>query len=107
MKLSLVPLIAFLAAPVIADEWACNGNWRDGGLKRLSFTFNGYCEDRWGQCFLDALRSRRLTVHNWQCWKRGDGKWQVDFSTTAGVAWSANQAIESVTHNWRGCWPNQ
>jgi hypothetical protein len=107
MKLSLVPILAFLAAPALAADWQCNGNWNDGGLKRLSFTFNGYCEGRYGQCFLDALRGRGLTVHNWQCWKRGDGKWQVDFSTTAGLAWQANNAIEQVTGSWRGCWPNQ
>ncbi|KAI0738995.1 hypothetical protein C8Q80DRAFT_222920 [Daedaleopsis nitida] len=101
--------VALLAAPalVAADNWTCNSSWNDGGLRRLSFNFQGYCENRWGQCFLDALRGRALTVHNWQAWDRGDGWWQVDFSTTAGLAWQANNAIQDVTHVARGCWANQ
>lgn len=87
MKFSIATLAAVIAASaptVMADSWQCNGSWNDGGLKRLSFLFDGYCENQSGQCFLSALRGKGLTVHNWQAWDRGDGWWQVDFSTTAG-----------------------
>ncbi|OAA53160.1 Mg2+ transporter protein, CorA-like/Zinc transport protein ZntB [Cordyceps fumosorosea ARSEF 2679] len=111
MKFSIVPVAALMAATsssvVLADDWKCNGVWGDGGLRRYSFRFKGYCENRWGQCFLDNIRGKGLTVHNWQCWKTDDdGWWQADFSTTAGLAWQINNAIEVVTGSWRGCWPN-
>lgn len=109
MKLSTTLAFALTAftSSVLADNWSCNNGWADGGLRRLSFNFDGYCENRYGQCFLDELRWRGLTVHNWQAWDKGDGWWQVDFSTTAGLAGQANAAIERVTGSWRGCWPNQ
>ncbi|KAM0420373.1 hypothetical protein ACHAPT_011792 [Fusarium lateritium] len=110
MKFSLATITALVAAsaPVaMADSWDCNGSWNDGGLKRLSFKFRGYCEDRYGQCFLDAVRNRGVTVHNWQCWQTNDGSWQADLSITAGLAWQVNNAIQSVTGTWRGCWPNE
>ena len=88
MKISLVTVTALVAASAptaMAADWKCNGSWNDGGLKRLSFKFQGYCEDRSGQCFLSAIRGKGLTVHNWQAWKTDDnGWWQVDLSTTAG-----------------------
>ncbi|RSL84446.1 hypothetical protein CEP52_016428, partial [Fusarium oligoseptatum] len=85
MKFSLATITALVAASApaaMADGWECNGSWGDGGLKRLSFKFQGYCENRYGQCFLAAIRGKGLTVHNWQCWKRDDGWWQADLSTT-------------------------
>ncbi|KAH7098930.1 hypothetical protein BKA62DRAFT_711334 [Auriculariales sp. MPI-PUGE-AT-0066] len=101
--------VAALFAPslVAADDWQCNGNWDDGGLRRLSFTFDGYCEGSYGQCFLDAIRGKGVTVHNWQAWDLGNGYWEADLSTTAGLAWQVNNAIQDVTGTWRGCWPNQ
>lgn len=108
MKLNLFLLVLVTAFTIgAATDWRCNSWTHDGGLVRLSFLFQGYCEDRSGQCFLDRLRARALTVHNWQAWRREDGWWQVDFTTTAGLAWQANNAIEDVTHSWRGCWPNK
>lgn len=108
MKISSATLLALSALGNVAsaDDWRCNGQWGDGGLRRYSWLFQGYCEDRYGQCFLDRIRGRSLTAHNWQCWRRDDGWWQVDVSTTAGLAWQLNNAIEDVTHSWRGCWPN-
>ncbi len=111
MKFSILSTLALLAATsstALADDWKCNGSWGDGGLKRYSIKFKGYCENRYGQCFLDNIRGKGLTVHNWQCWKTDDdGWWQADFSTTAGLAWQINNGIEAVTGSWRGCWPNQ
>lgn len=106
MKISLasLALVALAAPQVYADTWNCNGWWADGGLRRYSITFNGYCENRSGQCFLDAIRARWMPVHNWQAWKRKDGKWQADFTVTAGMAPSLNAAMEDVTGLWRGCW---
>ncbi|RSH88324.1 uncharacterized protein EHS24_000861 [Apiotrichum porosum] len=109
MKFSLVSLASLLAltsfvAPVEASDWECNHSWKDGGLRRMSFKFNGYCEDLWGRCFLDKLRSRALIIHNWQCWPLGDGNWQVDFSTLKGMGTEAGKAIQDVTGQWKGCW---
>jgi hypothetical protein len=98
--------LAALGNVASADEWTCNGVWGDGGLRRYSWLFKGYCEDRSGQCFLDRIRGRGMTAHNWQCWRRDDGWFQADVSTTAGLAWQLNAAIEDVTHSWKGCWPN-
>ena len=87
MKFSAATLAVFAAAApftLAADDWKCNGSWNDGGLHRLSFKFNGYCENEYGQCFLRAIRGKGLTVHNWQCWDLGNGWWEADFSTTAG-----------------------
>jgi hypothetical protein len=49
MKISLATVTALVAASAptaMAADWKCNGSWNDGGLKRLSFKFQGYCEDR-------------------------------------------------------------
>jgi hypothetical protein len=61
MKLFLLLTIVSL---VSCDDWQCNGDWKDGGLVLLSFLFKGYCEQRYGQCFLDSIRARAITVHN-------------------------------------------
>ncbi|EOD48026.1 hypothetical protein GTA08_BOTSDO13024 [Neofusicoccum parvum] len=112
MKFS-APTLAILtlaasAPTALADDWRCKGVNGDGGLRRYSWQFKGYCEDRSGQCFLDKLRGKGLREHNWQCWKTDDdGWWQADASYTAGLAWQINNAIEEVTGSWRGCWPNQ
>lgn len=110
MKFSLILPLAWvltltsLVTPVAAGEWKCNGSWGDGALMRHSFTFTGYCEERWGQCFLDGLRSNGLIIHNWQCWKRDDGRWQVDFSTTRLLGSAAAYAIYTVSGSWPQCW---
>ncbi|RDW58596.1 hypothetical protein BP6252_13072 [Coleophoma cylindrospora] len=109
MKISVASIVATLSltSTVAADDWQCNGAWGDGGLRRYSFKFQGYCEDRYGQCFLDALRSNGLPPHNWQAWDLGDGWWEADFSLTAGMGPEVNNAIKSVTNTWRGCWNGQ
>lgn len=109
MKFSLLSLASLvtlmsLATPAAADDWSCNGHWHDGGLIRMSFKFNGYCEDEWGRCFLNAFRAKNLIIHNWQCWDLGDGNWQADFSTTAGMGTNAGEAMQQVTGAWHGCW---
>ncbi|KAH7174161.1 uncharacterized protein B0J16DRAFT_387987 [Fusarium flagelliforme] len=110
MKFSLATITAIIAAsaPVaMADDWKCNGSGWEGGLRRLSFKFKGYCEHESGRCFLRAIRGKGLVAQNWQAWKVEDGWWQVDVSTTAGLAWQVNNAIQDVTGEWRGCWPAQ
>ncbi|KAH8899770.1 hypothetical protein GQ53DRAFT_757929 [Thozetella sp. PMI_491] len=108
MKFTATPLALVLAAVgtqrVAADSWNCNGNSQDGSLHRYSFTFQGYCENRFGLCFLDSIRNYGIADHNWQAWNRGDGWWQVDVSAAAGSAPVMNNAIQAVTGLWRGCW---
>jgi hypothetical protein len=103
----LLVLAAMTAELAAADEWKCNGWWKDGGLRRYSWQFKGYCENRYGQCFLDVLRGKGLADHNWQCWDTGnDGWWQADVSFTAGLAWQINNGINEITGTNLGCWPN-
>ncbi|KAI5783241.1 hypothetical protein DFH27DRAFT_604085 [Peziza echinospora] len=89
-----------------AQMFQCGDSWSDGGLRRYRFKFEGYSEANWGQDFLNGIRGRGITVHNWQCWKEGN-TFIADFSTTAGLAWSSNIAIQNVIGYWVGCWPNQ
>lgn len=66
MKVFSYPTFLALAAVsqvASADDWQCNGWWGDGGLRRYSWLFKGYCEDRYGQCFLDKIRGKGLTAH--------------------------------------------
>lgn len=105
MKFSLPTFIIALSVPsTLADSWNCNGCTDDGNLKRLSITFNGYCENQFGQCFLYDLKRRSLDVHNWQSWKRKDGLWQADFSLKRGSGRIADEVMQARTGISRRCW---
>jgi hypothetical protein len=96
-------------APLTCD-FRCLGQWDDGALERVSFQFKAWCEERWGQCFMDVMRRRGLTVGNWQCWQRSDGWWQVDVSTDRSKEGVAADAIHDATRYgqvWDRCWSNR
>lgn len=86
------------------SNWKCNGFWTEDGRQRISFKFQGFCEDKWGQCFLEKVRSNGIQPHNWQAWDLGDGWWQVDLSINWGMSQVARNAIVEYTHINIPCW---
>ncbi|CAG9988089.1 unnamed protein product [Clonostachys byssicola] len=67
----------------VFNEFKCIGS-NHKNSPRMSLQFKGYCEEEYGRCFLRALREYGTLVHNWQCWKRDDGWWQVDYTHLLG-----------------------
>jgi hypothetical protein len=85
--------------PSDPEQWMrCGAQWEEYGAPRVAIEFQGICEERWGQCFLDELRAAGLDPDNWQAWRRDDGVWQADFGIVDGEQVRATAAVRRVAN---------
>lgn len=115
MKINFNSIIFTLLAPTALalpqnppsrGDLQCGSMWAEGGLSRLSFNWTGFCTDRWGQCFLDAIRQKGVSPINWQAWSMNDGtgRWQMEFSVKPGEEQAAIQGLSDFIGKWFSCW---